>query len=282
MTENNRCLGKLFEKPTSIPLSVLTAFDAPIDVTPLTGGRGETFLAGNLVIKPAGEEIVANWVAETVSSLEIEGLRVAKPVSTRYGTWVHEGWIAYEYVRGKEVLGRWEEKFEVADKLHQALANIAKPDFMGNRKHPWAIADRLIWESSQSENGNLLEDVSTRLDRLVRPIDMVNQVIHGDLTGNILFYEGLPPAVIDFSVYWRPADYAKAIIAVDSIVWEGAPVSLLNYLEDSHQMNQLLIRAVMWRIKTIEEIINQYGEGNAYEAEAYHPFIDALVQRKNI
>ena len=36
------------------------------------------------------------------------------------------------------------------------------------------------------------------------PIVTTSQLIHGDLTENILFAEGLSPAVIDFSPYWRP------------------------------------------------------------------------------
>ncbi len=30
------------------------------------------------------------------------------------------------------------------------------------------------------------------------------QLVHGDLTGNLLFHTSLPPAVIDLSPYWRP------------------------------------------------------------------------------
>ena len=39
----------------------------------------------------------------------------------------------------------------------------------------------------------------------VRPVSGVApQLIHGDLTGNVLFGDGLAPAIIDLSPYWRP------------------------------------------------------------------------------
>ena len=61
-------------------------------------------------------------------------------------------------------------------------------------------------------------DLFHALQSLLRPVHAVNQVIHGDLsgnvlTGNVLTAPGRVPAVIDFSPYWRPAAYADAIVA---------------------------------------------------------------------
>ena len=52
--------------------------------------------------------------------------------------------------------------------------------------------------------------------------------MHGDLTGNVLFARGLPPAVIDFSPYWRPVGFASAVVVGDALLWEGADESLLD------------------------------------------------------
>jgi hypothetical protein len=38
----------------------------------------------------------------------------------------------------------------------------------------------------------------------------------------VLFHDGLPPAIIDFTPYWRPVGYASAIVVADALVWEGA------------------------------------------------------------
>ena len=43
-----------------------------------------------------------------------------------------------------------------------------------------------------------------RLVAARRSVDAVSQLVHGDLSGNVLLAHGLPPAVIDFSPYWRP------------------------------------------------------------------------------
>ena len=56
----------------------------------------------------------------------------------------------------------------------------------------------------------------------MRPVRAANQVIHGELSGNVLFAAGQAPAVIDFSPYRRPAAYADAIVAVDGLLWFGA------------------------------------------------------------
>jgi hypothetical protein len=50
-------------------------------------------------------------------------------------------------------------------------------------------------------------------------------LIHGDLTGNVLFHDELPPAIIDFTPYWRPLEFQSAVVVADALVWEGAPPS---------------------------------------------------------
>lgn len=63
------------------------------------------------------------------------------------------------------------------------------------------------------------------LDRLLaamRPAAGHSQLVHGALTGNVLFAEGLPPLVIDLSPYWRPPGYAEAVVLADALLHEGA------------------------------------------------------------
>jgi hypothetical protein len=66
--------------------------------------------------------------------------------------------------------------------------------------------------------------------------------MHGDLTGNVLFHDTLPPAVIDFAPYFRPPTYASAIVVADAVCWEGAPKSLLDAVP-----RQFLLRALIYR-----------------------------------
>lgn len=62
-----------------------------------------------------------------------------------------------------------------------------------------------------------------RLTRLIRPVCGPSQLVHGDLSGNVLFAEGLAPAIIDFSPYWRPTSYADAIVVIDAAVLRRGP-----------------------------------------------------------
>jgi hypothetical protein len=44
-----------------------------------------------------------------------------------------------------------------------------------------------------------LQPLIDALERRLRPIGLPSQLVHGDITGNVLFAQGRPPAVIDFS-----------------------------------------------------------------------------------
>jgi hypothetical protein len=84
------------------------------------------------------------------------------------------------------------------------------------------------------------------------------QLIHGDLGGNVLFAAGEPPAVIDFSPYWRPAGLALAIAAVDALTWSGADPAILDQLADQPELDQLLARAHVGRLVT--EVVSRRGD----------------------
>jgi hypothetical protein len=94
--------------------------------------------------------------------------------------------------------------------------------------------------------------VAELVDRL-RPPPTSDQLIHGDLTGNVLFADDEPPAVIDLSLYWRPVGYATAIVVADAIVWEGAGDELVQYaLQREEAFGQLLARALVFRLVAAE------------------------------
>jgi uncharacterized protein (TIGR02569 family) len=79
------------------------------------------------------------------------------------------------------------------------------------------------------------------------PVVAPSQLIHGDLTGNVLFAEGMTPAVIDLAPYWRPAGYATAIVAADALVFHDADETVLDALPAERELAQLLVRAVLFR-----------------------------------
>jgi hypothetical protein len=75
-------------------------------------------------------------------------------------------------------------------------------------------------------------------------------VIHGDLTGNVLFAPGVAPAIIDLAPYWRPPAFASAIVVADALVWEGADATLLEAVAHVERFEQYLLRALVYRAVT--------------------------------
>jgi len=247
----------------------------------LEGGEGTTYQAGGFIFKPAENIEEANWRAELMNSIVEDGFRVPHPVKSKNNKWIESGWCVYTFLEGKEVTNRWEEKINVSRKFNKSLANAAKPDFIDKASHPWAIADKMIWGFLPMQYGEILKPAMIRLESLIRPINLKNQLIHGDMTSNILFHNTLPPAVIDLSPYWHPAQYAEAIIVVDSIVWDDAPDTIIKELDNTFETYQLLLRAAMWRIKTTEEFASQYSKGDINNIDVYNHVIDLISRLLN-
>ena len=213
------------------------------DPRPLAGGQGEAFRAGRLVLKPAGEPAQAEWLAETLVGLDPDaGLRVVRPVRSLTGRWVVDGWAAWRWLEGQHRPGRWEDVLDVSQRFHRAVAGVAwSPAMVAS--HRWARGDRVAWGELGAE---LPEVVRPLLDRR-RPVDLPCQLVHGDLGGNVLFHDSLPPAVIDVSPFWRPAGYADAIVVADAVAWHAAGDELVERLL-RRQDEQLLLRAVLFRV----------------------------------
>jgi uncharacterized protein (TIGR02569 family) len=190
------------------------------------------------VIKPldcsAGE---LAWQAELLSSIEQAGFRVARPLS-----YVIDGWTASEYVPGEHRPGRWRETIGVGERFHTALADVPRPDaIVDARADPWAVGDRVAWGEAPFAE---LDDVLSALE----PVDAPSQLIHGDLPGNVLFHDELPPAIVDFAPYWRPTEFASAIVVADALNWEGAPDELAHVVHPQYLLRALVFRAVTTRL----------------------------------
>ena len=235
---------------TPPPKAVLDAFSVHAVPVRLPGGEGRTFLAGDTVLKPVANAVEAAWIAETLRGLDGRGrFRVPRPIAARSGRWVAESWVAWERVDGEHRSGQWPQVLAVGDALHEALAGIPEPSFLSARQTPWAIGDRVAWGCERPPDvPSAFLDLLARLASARRPLYERRQVIHGDLCGNVLFADGQPPAVIDFSPFYRPASYAQAIVAFDAVAWEGADPALLEHIGETRDRAQLLIRAAMFRV----------------------------------
>ncbi|MEX0896334.1 MAG: TIGR02569 family protein [Patescibacteria group bacterium] len=260
-------------------IDVIKAFGEEAEPVLLSGGEGFSYKVGNIVLKPVQDVEQASWNADVLSSIDEDGFRVLRSIRSMGGEWVYKGWQAFQYLEGDEKKGNWTEKIAVSRRFHEKLRGISKPDFIGKRDIPWERADLAVWSEQPIEFHPAVQHITDSLSAHIQPIEAKEQLIHGDMTGNILFHPTFPPAIIDFSPYWRSAEYATAIIIVDSIVWEGAPDNLLQEMDNTTENNQLLMRAALWRMKTSELFSKSHDQSFVTEISNYLHFIKMLVQR---
>lgn len=267
-----------------IPDVVLQAFGVR-EVTPqrLPGGQGTTWRAGPLILKPTDNETEAAWTAELYAALPERGFRIPRPVKSQHGAHVAHGWTAWEYVEGEpDMSGRWREKLAVCDAFHRALVGVPQPPFFDARRDPWARADRLTWGAVLPDVYPWLRDPVERLWRLLRPLELPSQLIHGDISGNILFATDRESAIIDFSPYWRPAGFAAAVLIADAAVWEGAdPDKLFVSAASVEQLDQLVVRAELRRLLELDghALVGGASQRHLKETEQHLPFV-AFLERK--
>jgi uncharacterized protein (TIGR02569 family) len=206
--------------------------------------------AGDVVFKPADvdlEELA--WQAQIFSQISSAGFRLARPRRAADGSLCVDGWCATEYVTGTHEAGRWPEIIVAGERLHAALRGIPRPSFLDQRSSRWAISDRVAWGEIPASEFPHVKHLPELVSAL-RPVTAPSQLIHGDLTGNVLFDGAQPPAIIDFSPYWRPAAYASAIVIADALVWEGADRQVLDAVTHIGDFGQYLVRALIFRALT--------------------------------
>ncbi|MDI5966634.1 phosphotransferase [Streptantibioticus silvisoli] len=263
------------------PPSVLDAFGVRGTPVPLAGGQGRSVRVGGYVFKPAdGAEEEAEWAAGVLEGLGAgRGFRVPVPLRAADGRGVVDGWTAGGFVAGEPgPRGRWREVIGAGRAFHAALRGVPRPGFLARRSHPWAVADRVAWGEQEVEVVAGLAEPFAALRALRRPVEQPAQLVHGDLTGNVLFAAGRAPAVIDFSPYWRPAILAEAVVVVDGLLWFGLPPGLLTGGGDRRDWRQVLIRALIFRLVAHSELTGPSGYVPAVERRRFARAAEAVVR----
>ncbi|MGH2378521.1 MAG: TIGR02569 family protein [Candidatus Limnocylindria bacterium] len=257
------------------PTTVLEEFGVAAMPRRYTTGRGRTWAAGDVVLKPAEDEAAANWIADLAATVEQRGFRLARPLAARDGRWVTDGWSAWSRLEGEHSVTRWPELLAAAAAFHAAVSGVARPEFIDRRTDRWRIADRVAWEELPASEFAHVPHLG-RLLAARRPIDLPRQLIHGDLVGNVLFADGLPPAIIDLSLYWRPVGYSAALAVGDALAWEGAEPPILGLIRDFPEWPQLLLRAVIFRM-VVSELARRAEPWRSDLRDHYRPVVDLAV-----
>jgi uncharacterized protein (TIGR02569 family) len=249
------------------PLTVLHAFGVNGPARPLDGGQGTSWAAEDLVFKPDGGPL-HEWLAGALADLTPDGFRLATPVHTRDGAWVCQGWSAARLVQGNEpnysAVSTWREILTAGRAFHRAVAHLDRPDFLDARQDWWARADRAVWGERAIRFRPEFAALARRLQDVLEPLGRP-QIVHADLTNNVLFAPGLPPAIIDISPYWRPPDYAEGIVVADALCWHGAPASLWETVDVSVAA---VARGLLFRVATTNERVASGADGSDLQDEA--------------
>jgi len=218
--------------PVSPPGELLAAFGVgDRELAPLRGGQGTAWGTAALVFKPLDMSIEAlEWQERVLGGIKEDGFRVARPVRAADGRLAVAGWSVWQRASGAHRPSRWAEICAAGERFHRASAGVPVPGWHLRRGDPFARADRAAWEVGALEEFTCLPPVA-RLAGHLRPVPGPGQLLHGDLSGNVLFHPHLPPAIIDLSPYWRPPAFASAVVAVDALVWEGAGLGAISVLD---------------------------------------------------
>lgn len=267
-------VGESFPVLSVIPEPVVRAWKLEGQIAiPMAGGTGTSYRVGPFVLKATDDPLEAEWSGRVLLDLPEDGFRIPRPVPARdTGGYVVRGWTASQWVDGRlGPKGHWDQLCDAAQRLHQALIPVPCPDFMAQRTHRWARADRMAWgEASLAWDPDVLP-YYRQLRLLENPVDAQPQIVHGDLAGNMLFSPGKPPAIIDFSPYWRDPLYALAIAIADGILWHGEDATLIHHASRDERFPAMLVRALLFRLGALNERRRLLGDVSLTEL--------ALMQR---
>ena len=257
-------------------------------MTLLKGGQGNVWSDGRLVFKAVGCVPERDWVCDVYAGWTAhDEVRVPEPVPPRTTSgdarWSVDGWSAHVFLPGRELLlpSEMARVKEGSDRFHDRLRGLPRPVFLDDRDDPWAFGDRLAWEGIEPEGDAESLELIQRLRARLAPVESTSQPIHGDILPNVLIADGQPPAVIDWPPYYRPAAFANAIAVTDAVTFRAAPLSLLDEWESGRDWDQLLLRAVLYRLGPtgIFAVRHRLMGGLVTHVERARPVVDAILAR---
>ncbi|GAA0586077.1 TIGR02569 family protein [Kribbella sandramycini] len=262
---------------TPPPDAVRTAFGVEAPPRLLPGGRGQTWRAGDIILKPVDFAPETIWRAEVLSTLPTSlEFRVARPIRSRSGAWIVDGWEASEHLAGRTDSSRPDDVLVAGAAFHEAVAKLPRPEFLDLRDEPWSYGDRVAWEELVVDGSPAYRSLVEPLLIARRPVAVLPQVVHGDLAENVMFADGLPPAVIDWAVYCRPTGWASAVVVVDALCWYDARPELIERWRQVPEWGQMLIRALIYRMAT-DEAVGGAAMWTPEHRKVYAPVIELAI-----
>lgn len=230
----------------------LAAFGVDGPPVLLAGGEGLSFHVADVVVKRVGDVSESEWTQALLSRVEPNAFRIADPVATAEGRWVHDGWMASRFVDGLRPLApAWTEIIDAGLRFCDAAERVRHDgaEVLARRTHRWAVADRVAWGEQQVQLESEAADVHDQLMRFVQvPVRRDEQLVHADLTGNVFVDPEGSPVILDVSPYLRPREWAAAVVVADAVLWNGADLSLARSFARDAASRDLLARALIFRM----------------------------------
>ncbi|UVY83965.1 TIGR02569 family protein [Brachybacterium sp. NBEC-018] len=233
------------------PPDVLRAFGLAGDPTPLTGGQAGAWRVGGTVLKQGVDPLHQEWTGTALGPLDQVGFRLADVRRAGDGRWVVDGWGASGFLPGtSSETGSvdWATVLDAGRAFHAATRALPRPAWLAERSDWWAHGDRAAWGDRTEEVMAPLRPLVEALEPLLEPLGP-DQIVHADLTGNVLLEPGSPPGIIDVSPLWRPAAYAEGIVVADALCWHGARADLARRTGVSRAA---VARGLLFRVLTTE------------------------------
>jgi len=238
--------------PDGPPVHVRAAFGVR-ETTPRPRPHlpGPAWICDAVLLRPVADTVLAAWSASALEELAaagVDGVRLARPVRATDGRRVVAGWSACHDLPGR-VEPRHDDVVAASLRLHRATAGMDRPRLVDDRDDILARADRMAFGDRtvalDPETGGTLFG---ELVRRRRALPVPSQLVHGDLFGTVLFERDLPPAVLDVVPFWRPVEWAAAVVVVDALAWGGADPGLLSRWSHLVQWPQMLLHGLLFRL----------------------------------
>ncbi len=202
----------------------------------------------DVLLRPVSDNVVAAWSATVLENLDVDGVRLARPVRSSDGRWVVAGWAASRHLAGSAE-PRHDDVVAASLRLHTATASVLRPrllddrDDLLSRSAAAAFGERKL-DLDPATGGTLFAELAAHR----RTVRLTPQIVHGELFGAMLFDRSGVPAVLDLVPFWRPAEWAAAVVVVDAIAWGGAEESLIERWSELTEWPQVLLRALLHRL----------------------------------
>lgn len=241
---------------------------------PLEDAWGDGWRCDHTVLTPTADPARSTWAAQVMDQVRPEGVSFPRPLRSTDGRYAVAGWTARTFVSGHRA-PRFDEIAAAALSISTALEEEPRPTFLEaaapvggagvdrlGDADLFAAAEAAAWATDPTEQLGPVMDMSSvprddvaaamskaaELVALRGPVMSPDQLVHGDMLGCTVFDGYADPVVVDLVPAWRPAAWPVALLVVDAVAWANAEDDLLDRWSHLPDFNQLLLRAVVYRL----------------------------------